>query len=214
MIIRFLLDFKGVIILILIKRFIDNILRPIIEVRIMSNKKRTQEYKALVDTGAMHFMWCSSKDRLIKAGFVDTGETTEITGINDKESVEVKVYTGNLLLFSSGSSEKSLIAIDNVELVHNEMMQDNYDMIIPYSFLNQFNTLIMKPTDEYNTVDDLNKPPDMQDNIKFGALCLITDSDKNVFALNNVNSKVVGLKDGDKNKFNILFESLKGDDVK
>lgn len=62
-----------VIILILIKRFIDNILRPIIEVRIMSNKKRTQEYKALVDTGAMHFMWCSSKDRLIKAGFVDTG---------------------------------------------------------------------------------------------------------------------------------------------
>lgn len=203
-----------VIILILIKRFIDNILRPIIEVRIMSNKKRTQEYKALVDTGAMHFMWCSSKDRLIKAGFVDTGETTEITGINDKESIEVKVYTGNLLLFSSGSSEKSLIAIDNVELVHNEMMQDNYDMIIPYSFLNQFNTLIMKPTDEYNTVDDLNKPPDMQDNIKFGALCLITDSDKNVFALNNVNSKVVGLKDGDKNKFNILFESLKGDDVK
>lgn len=200
--------------MILIKRFIDNILRPIIEVRIMSNKKRTQEYKALVDTGAMHFMWCSSKDRLIKAGFVDTGETTEITGINDKESVEVKVYTGNLLLFSSGSSEKSLIAIDNVELVHNEMMQDNYDMIIPYSFLNQFNTLIMKPTDEYNTVDDLNKPPDMQDNIKFGALCLITDSDKNVFALNNVNSKVVGLKDGDKNKFNILFESLKGDDVK
>lgn len=180
----------------------------------MSNKKRTQEYKALVDTGAMHFMWCSSKDRLIKAGFVDTGETTEITGINDKESIEVKVYTGNLLLFSSGSSEKSLIAIDNVELVHNEMMQDNYDMIIPYSFLNQFNTLIMKPTDEYNTVDDLNKPPDMQDNIKFGALCLITDSDKNVFALNNVNSKVVGLKDGDKNKFNILFESLKGDDVK
>ena len=203
-----------VIILILIKRFIDNILRPIIEVRIMSNKKRTQEYKALVDTGAMHFMWCSSKDRLIKAGFVDTGETTEITGINDKESIEVKVYTGNLLLFSSGSSEKSLITIDNVELVHNEMMQDNYDMIIPYSFLNQFNTLIMKPTDEYNTVDDLNKPPDMQDNIKFGALCLITDSDKNVFALNNVNSKVVGLKDGDKNKFNILFESLKGDDVK
>ncbi len=200
--------------MILIKRFIDNILRPIIEVRIMSNKKRTQEYKALVDTGAMHFMWCSSKDRLIKAGFVDTGETTEITGINDKESIEVKVYTGNLLLFSSGSSEKSLIAIDNVELVHNEMMQDNYDMIIPYSFLNQFNTLIMKPTDEYNTVDDLNKPPDMQDNIKFGALCLITDSDKNVFALNNVNSKVVGLKDGDKNKFNILFESLKGDDVK
>ena len=90
----------------------------------------------------------------------------------------------------------------------------DYDIIIPYSFLNQFNTFIMKPTDEYNTDSDKGKSEDMQDNIKFGALCLITDSDKNVFALNNVNGKVVGLKDGDKNKFSILFESLKGDDTK
>ncbi len=194
----------------IVKRFIRNSLRPIISVMVLDDHHRPHVYRALVDTGAMHFVWCSSRNRLLEAGFKNTRKCINITGINDNVSMNVQIYCGNMILCDSGSdSVKSILAFDNVEIVHSEMLQDEYDMIIPYSFLIQFNTVFLKPTDKYNRQEDRNLPADTQNNIKFGALGLMTDSDRNVYSLENVNSKVVGLKDGDANKFSILIEALK-----
>lgn len=196
--------------MIVVKRFIANIIRPIIVVGSFNpNTRKVYYYNALVDTGAVHFVWCGSKQDMIDFGFIDLKLKTDITGLNDSESYTTEVYKGNLIIPESGSMKnKKIFAFDNLEIVHKKMLQEDFDMIIPFSFFGQFDTVLLKPTNEYNDSMDKNRRDDNQENIKFGALGLLTDDNdsRNVFSLSCINHKVVGLNTGDRNKFSILFE--------
>ena len=148
---------------------VDTNVKPLINVYIfnhMDNKKH--EVTAMIDTGSDSFVWCGEEVELGEFGFIDEHETTQLIGLNDnkdKSKIPIsKIYSGTIF-FVDCVNENMKIVLPKVKVAVSSTQKELYDMIIPYTFLNQFDCVFKSKFKE----------------ARFGSFGIFTFSDKFVY---------------------------------